>query len=59
MCAVIDSKMAEFTHIQDIVTTVTICINNAVWLNLHADNGQQSSGLSIRYSDGVNLAITL
>ena len=59
MCAVIDSKMAEFTYIQDIVTSVTVCINDAVWFNLLTDYGQQSGGLSIRYSDGVNLAITL
>ena len=59
MCAVIDSKMAEFTYIQDIVTSVTVCINDAVWFNLLADYGQQSGGLSIRYSDGINLAIAL
>ena len=39
MCAVIDSKMAELTHIQDIVTSVTICINDTVWFNLLADYG--------------------
>ena len=59
MCAVIDSKMTEFTHIQYVVTSVTVCINDAVWLNLLADYGQQSGGLSIRYRNGVNLAITL
>ena len=41
MCAVIDSEMAEFTYIQDIVTSVTVCINDAVWFNLLADYGQQ------------------
>ncbi len=48
MCAVIDSQMTEFTHIQDIVTSVTICINDAAWSNLLANYGQQSGGLSIR-----------
>ncbi len=40
MCTVIDTEVAEFTHIKYIITFVAISINNAVRLYLFTNNRQ-------------------
>ena len=40
MCVMIDAEMIKLTHIQNVIAFMVIRINNAVWLNLFADNQQ-------------------
>ena len=59
MCAVVDTEMVKFAHIQYVITLVVIRINNAVGFNLLPNNRQQGCRLRIGYGNGVNLAVAL
>lgn len=47
MCAVVDTEMVKFAHIQYVITLVVIRINNAVGFNLLPNNRQQGCRLRL------------
>ena len=56
MYSVIDTKMAKFTHIKYIITTISISVNHAIKPYLLSNNRKLCCRLSI--GSGMNLAIT-
>ena len=57
--AMVYTVMFEFRKIQYLIALVSIRIDDAVWLDLLADDRNQCLALTVRYHYHVDLAISL